>query len=65
MRRIGLDDPGLDGIGQDTAQEPDGACSSSGTAADDGLSAQLPCLDGNACLPSDDVLQHLVDVSFG
>src|ERR1700675_2153622 len=47
MSRVAFNDAGLDGVGENAAEETNGARSRSSAASDDGLSAQLFGLDRN------------------
>jgi hypothetical protein len=47
MCRIALDDPCLDGVGKNSAEETNGTRGRSSAASDDSLSAQLLGLDRN------------------
>src|SRR5690606_31667013 len=60
--RVGRDDARFHGVGQDTAEQPNGPRSRSDTASHDGFASQLLGLDGHGCLASHDVLQNLSDV---
>lgn len=62
---VAVDDAGLDGVGEDAAQQADRPGRRTRAAADDGLSTQLFRLDGDPRIPGHDVLQHLVYVGLG
>jgi len=65
MGRIGFNNAGFDGVGEDTAEKANGTGGRSCTTADDGFSAQLLGLDRNPRLSGHHVLEDLVDVGFG
>ncbi len=65
MSRVAFNDAGLDGVGENTAEETNGARSRSSAASDDGLSAQLFCFYRNPRLSGRDFFEDLVDVGFG
>ncbi len=65
MSRVAFNDAGFDGVGENAAEETNGARSRSSAASDDVLSAQLLGLDRNPRLSGHDVLENLVDVGLG
>jgi hypothetical protein len=65
MGRVAFNDAGLDGVGENAAEETNGARSRSSAASDDGLSAQILGLDRNSGLSSHYVFEDLVDVGLG
>ena len=65
MSRVAFNDAGFDSVGENAAEETNGARSRSSAASDDGLSAQLLGLDRDPRLSSHYVFEDLVDVGLG